>query len=68
MNFVIKVSDFGLTESIGTKEYYRQDKSDSIKLPVKWLAPECMEDYLFSEKSDVVRIEFYIAQLDLQSK
>ena len=54
MNFVIKVADFGLCESIETREYFRQDKAAAIKLPVKWLAPESMEDYVFSEKSDVV--------------
>ena len=54
VNFVIKVADFGVSESIETKEYFRQDKSSNIKLPMKWLAPESMEDYIFTEKSDVV--------------
>ena len=56
MNFVIKVADFGLAESVETREYFRQDKSSHIKLPLRWLAPESMEDYVFSEKSDVVSL------------
>ena len=55
INMVIKVADFGLSESVGTKEYFRQDKDSAVKLPIKWLAPESMEDYVFSEKSDGVK-------------
>ena len=55
MNFVIKVADFGLSESIGSKQYFRQDKFADVKLPIRWLAPESLEDGIFSQKSDVVR-------------
>ena len=55
MSLVIKVADFGLSETIeSSKEYYRQDKNVVIKLPVKWLAIESISDGVFSEKSDVV--------------
>ena len=57
VNFVIKVADFGLSESIDTtKEYFRQDQDVIIKLPLKWLALESINDGVFSEKSDVVSI------------
>ena len=55
MKYVIKVADFGLSESVGTKDYFRQDKLAAVRLPLKWLAPESSEDFIFSEKSDVVR-------------
>ena len=56
MNFVIKVADFGLAESAGIKEYYREEKTSHAKLPLRWMAPESMGDYVFSEKSDVVML------------
>ena len=51
---VIKVADFGLSVNIGTKEYYRLTRHVDVKLPVKWMAPESLADYIFSEMSDVV--------------
>ena len=52
---MIKVADFGLAESLdSSREYFRQDKDNAIKLPIKWLALESIHDGVFSEKSDVV--------------
>ena len=55
-NFVIKVADFGLSESIDTsKQYFRQDKQVVVRFPIKWLTPESINDGIFSEKTDVVK-------------
>ena len=57
LHFVIKISDFGLSEDVYSKNYFRQGEGDSsIKLPVKWMAPESLSDGVFSEKSDVVSV------------
>ncbi len=52
-NLLIKVADFGLSESIYSKTYFRE--CGAPKLPVKWMAPESLADRIFSEKTDVVR-------------
>ena len=41
VNFIIKVADFGLAVNVGNKNYFRQNKDDMIKLPIRWLAPVC---------------------------
>ena len=48
------MADFGLSKSTYEKLYFRQDKSENVKLPIKWLAIEGIEYGLFSEKSDIV--------------
>ena len=54
-NFVIKIADFGLSEDVYAKNYFRQGSSgEVVKLPMKWMAPESLTDGHFSEKSDVV--------------
>ena len=54
-HFLIKITDFGLSEDVFVRNYFRQgDTEDLVKLPVKWMAPESLSDGHFSEKSDVV--------------
>ena len=61
--FVIKVADFGLTESVAANEkYVRMSPDNKVKVPVKWMAIESLSDGIFSEKTDVVRrrsLSFY---------
>ncbi len=54
MHYMIKVADFGLSVTLESKDYFRQDRNNAIKLPVKWLAIESLNDSVYSEKSDVV--------------
>ena len=54
-HFLIKISDFGLSEDVFLQNYFRQGAGgEVVKLPVKWMAPESLSDGHFSEKSDVV--------------
>ncbi len=55
-NLLIKVADFGLSESTYSKTYFREEYR-GVKLPVKWMAPESLTDGVFSEKTDVVRCD-----------
>ena len=48
------MADFGLSKSTYEKMYFRQDKNEGVKLPIKWMALESLEDAVFTEKTDVV--------------
>ena len=48
----VKVADFGLSRDVYVTDYYTM--SQSVPLPVKWLAPEALFDRTFSERTDVV--------------
>ncbi|VDI82559.1 proto-oncogene tyrosine-protein kinase Met [Mytilus galloprovincialis] len=50
-NLRVKVADFGLARDIYTKNYYSSDNKKM--LPVKWMAPESLENGTYSTKSDV---------------
>lgn len=49
---VVKVADFGLTKTLYDEQYYHS-RDMQTKLPLKWLAPESLEKFVFSSKSDV---------------
>ena len=51
-DLTVKVADFGLSRDIYSKDYYRM--GTQTLLPVKWMAPESLNDNVFTEKSDVV--------------
>ena len=51
---MIKVADFGLTEDMYVRNYFRQDKSEGEKVPIRWMAPESIENNIYTERTDVV--------------
>ena len=59
---VIKVADFGLTENIYTNNYFKRIRSEDSqeKVPIRWMAPESIENCVFTEVTDVVSSLFVI--------
>ena len=56
----IKVTDFGLTEDMYGTNYYRQEKvagENEERLPIRWMAPESIENNLYNESTDVVSLQ-----------
>jgi serine/threonine protein kinase len=47
----VKIADFGLSRDIYEKDYYRPE--DKGLIPVKWMAPESLEENTYTTKSDV---------------
>ncbi|XP_065829979.1 uncharacterized protein [Oscarella lobularis] len=48
----VKVGDFGLSRVMKAgKDYYRTGEGG--QLPVRWMAPECLLEFVFTTKSDV---------------
>ena len=50
-NITVKIGDFGMARDIYETDYYR--KENKGLLPVRWMAPESLEDGIFTSKSDV---------------
>uniref|UniRef100_A0A8C4QCB3 Tyrosine-protein kinase receptor n=1 Tax=Eptatretus burgeri TaxID=7764 RepID=A0A8C4QCB3_EPTBU len=50
-NRVVKIGDFGLARDIYRFDYYR--KGGEGLLPVRWMAPESLQDGIFTIRSDV---------------
>ena len=56
---VIKVADFGLTEEMYARKCFCRDTSEGgseEKVPIRWMAPESIENDIYNERTDVVSI------------
>ncbi|EDS26442.1 fibroblast growth factor receptor [Culex quinquefasciatus] len=49
--FTMKITNFGLARDVHNQDYYR--KKTSGKLPIRWMAPESLEERFFDTKTDV---------------
>ncbi|XP_067615795.1 fibroblast growth factor receptor homolog 1 [Eurosta solidaginis] len=50
-DYVMKIADFGLARDIQDTDYYR--KNTNGRLPIKWMAPESLQDKFYDSQSDV---------------
>jgi fibroblast growth factor receptor 2 len=50
-SYTMKISDFGMARNISIGDYYR--KTTDGALPVKWMAPESLNDNFYDSQSDV---------------
>ena len=61
-NNVIKVADFGLCEDVYNSGYFSQSREEAVsreeRVPIRWMAPESIENGRYSEKTDVVSSTF----------
>ena len=48
----VKLADFGLSRTVGTSDYYRRTAGQSAPIPVRWTAPETLDDNLSTIESD----------------
>ena len=63
---MIKVADFGMSEDMYVRNYFRRDKSEGgseEKVPIRWMAPESIENNIYNEKTDVVRYMYMCLSL-----
>lgn len=52
-DYIVKIADFGLARDLQESEqnYYR--KRTNGRLPIKWMAPESINDKFYDSQSDV---------------
>ncbi|XP_075164200.1 breathless [Haematobia irritans] len=50
-DYIMKIADFGLARDIQDTDYYR--KNTNGRLPIKWMAPESLQEKFYDSQSDV---------------
>ena len=59
---MIKVADFGLTEDMYGTKYFCRDREEEKeeKVPIRWMAPESIENNIYNEATDVVSVSILL--------
>ena len=54
------MADFGLAKNMHGTDYFRQGKGEGEdeEVPIKWMAPESLEDDIYTEATDVVSLNY----------
>jgi serine/threonine protein kinase len=60
-DFTVKIADFGMSRDVHYMEYYRKD--GEVTLPVRWIAPECVVEGIFSTQGDIWSIGIVIWEI-----
>ena len=53
------MADFGLTEDTYGTNYYHSEAGSEEKVPIRWMAPESIENSIYNESTDVVSTLLY---------
>lgn len=66
-DFTLKIGDFGMAKILGQdKDYHTRCRRD--KIPVKWTAPEALESWRYTHKSDMyVYLYMYIYNIHVHA-
>ena len=59
-DLTVKIADFGMSRETVTSDYYR---SKGGQLPIRWTAPEALENQKFSTQSDVWSFGILVPEL-----
>ena len=52
------MADFGMTEDMYGTNYFRLNEEVRERVPIKWMAPESIERSVYTEKTDVVSVNY----------
>ena len=67
---MIKVADFGLTEDMYGTNYFRRTKNETgsdEKVPIRWMAPESIDNDVYTEATDVVSCKAVTALIQISA-